>query len=141
LIVAVRPLIWGYEIAPPLMRAKRWMFSIDRDFEINFAPSAFFPVGWEIAPPPPPHPRRERWGTLVRGEDGTEAPQIIASSYGWETSLFWPPPRRYPLGGSIIISTDLSAPPTRLIVPSGARASDSPVFSAIAFTSRKGSRP
>src|SRR5262245_57593467 len=33
--------------------------------------SRWFNSGWEVQPPQPPHPRREKFGALVKGDDGT----------------------------------------------------------------------
>jgi hypothetical protein len=47
----------------------------------------FLPFGWEMQPYQPPHPRPERFGSLVDWEDGNEAP-FATPPWGWE---FTPP--------------------------------------------------
>lgn len=47
-------------------------------------------AGWEVQPPPPPHPRRERAGAVMRGDDGTAATLIQFLPMGWTVAPFQP---------------------------------------------------
>jgi hypothetical protein len=100
---------------------------------VSHLPASYF-MGWEIAPPQPPHPRRERAGALLRGIDGTDGRKIVQFPNGWEPVLFWPPHPRPERSGAIMPS-DISGTwgPFIYLVPSGAIASDYAVYLALAF--------
>jgi len=51
----------------------------------------FYPSGWEIQPPTPPHTFVEKRGLILRGDDGTEGQFIRFFPYGWEIAPYQPP--------------------------------------------------
>lgn len=134
-IVVPRRPVWGYESVLPAPSGRRRRAVFDRGYELvtNFPP--IWTSGWESTPlPQPPHPRPERAGALMRGDDGNYAGLIVPVFLGWEPTLFWPPhPRPEHAGG--IMAGDLSGAwgPFIYLVPSGAIASDFAVYLATAF--------
>lgn len=134
--LVVNPLrpVWGFEIASPMLRRPR-RTALDRGYELITSFPPVWTSGWEVSPIlQPPHPRRERAGALVRGDDGAYARLIIPVFDGWEAVLFWPPHPR-PESAGAIMAGDLSGAwgPFVYLVPSAAVASDAAVWLATPF--------
>lgn len=136
LIIRTIPISWSWESqGTPMMRQKPRSISMDRglfDLNVNI-PGSFF-AGSEIQAWQPPHLRRERYGALVRGIDGTDGRLIVPFRNGWEPVLFWPPHPRRERAGSIMMG-DMGGAwgPFIYLVPSGAIARDFALYLATAF--------
>ena len=134
LIIPAQRLSWAWEVQGPMLRPRPRVVSLDRGQELNSKlPAACF-VGWDAQAWQPPHPRRERYGALVRGIDGTEGRLIVPFRNGWDPVLFWPPHPRREKSGSVMIG-DFSGAwgPFIYLVPSGAIASDFALYLATAW--------
>ena len=62
--------------------------------------------GWEVPPYQPNHPRTERFGALVRGNEGIEAPLINWFNAGWEVLPYQPPHPRPERAGALMRGDD-----------------------------------
>ena len=135
LVVVPTRTVWGYEIAPTVIRTqRRTRASVDRGYELITSFPPVWTSGWEIQPPQPPHPRRERAGTFMRGPDGTESRLIVPFQNGWESVLLWPPhPRPERAGGVMLGDIGGAWGPFVYLVPSGAIADDFAIWFAASF--------
>jgi hypothetical protein len=82
----------GYEFQPIQYRAKRTYSALEgrADFAV---PLQFYPMGWDLASPLPPHPRPEKWGGIAPWSN-VEAvfvpppPSVVPA--GWEQQAYQP---------------------------------------------------
>lgn len=95
--------VWGFDgggsgqgnaVAMPAMPPTRQRVSATKgksEFAIYYP---FLPMGWEVQPPPPPHPTPERRAAgIMRGDDGTEFTEINFVPQGWSVQHVQPPHR------------------------------------------------
>jgi hypothetical protein len=78
---------WGWEIASYQPQYRRYVPPEQGD-QGNYTPIVFRPYGWEVPSLQPPHPRPERFGSIVSSAPGIEAQFIftptIPPMVGWE---------------------------------------------------------
>jgi len=76
------PLGWEQIFAQPIHRIFKSPTTGDPGNQ--FPQITFFPMGWEVQPPPPPHPRREKAGSIMPIEGGIEQTLLSWFNLGWE---------------------------------------------------------
>jgi hypothetical protein len=135
--------IWGWDVRMPEIPHRRFFLDRAIEVELNFPVPFVRPfIGWDAQPWQPVHVRFERAGAGMRGEDGIEFPFISPAPEGavmvlddWYSTQLYPWALRSNRAGAIM-QGDISGTwgPFFLPVPSGARAFDLAVYSAIAFS-------
>lgn len=83
---------------------------------------AAVPAGWEIQTFQPPHPKPERSGSIVRGDDGNENTFVLWTNMGWEIQPIQPPrPNqiRFAAMAPIFNVEAIFLPPVVVAIPSG----------------------
>lgn len=133
-VLLPRLLGWGFASALPDLRARPLRRTLDRGYELVTSFSPVWTSGWEIQPSQPPRPPWGRSAGLMRGVDGTDFPLIVPHFDGWESTLFFPPHPRPERGGAVMIGDVWGAWGLfYYLIPSGAIATDSALYAAIAF--------
>ena len=85
---------WGYDVQVAALRTMFRGSAIARGDDGVSAQFQFYRVGWEVAPPQPPHQRSEKLAAVARGDDGGQVPFIQFYPAGQEiASSFTPHPR------------------------------------------------
>jgi hypothetical protein len=90
----------GWEVQPPQpphpRPEQRFAALAPRDDGTQFPLLRFFGFGFENQPPQPPHRRPERAGSIMRGDDGTQATFVFVAPppWGFEQPYLFP---RYPV--------------------------------------------
>ena len=86
----------------PAFHVKRPVRAIDPQANIDAPLINFYPAGWEVQPPQPPH-RVNRLPAMLRGDDGTAATLIQFLAAGWEVAPPQPPHPRPERSGALML--------------------------------------